>query len=375
MQSIPSSVYMAALSSLMMALLLVLTKRWHGRFSMDGLLGVQKIHHSPTPRIGGIAIFVGVLVAWVVTASIERRQLLQVLILAGLPAFIFGLAEDLTKKVSVSARLFATMLSGVLGWGLTGTSISSVNIPLLDPLLTYTFVSVAFTALAVGGISNAVNIIDGFNGLASGFVAFAFLGLYFVGLSVGDVDYAMTCLAVAAAVVGFWFVNWPWGGLFLGDGGSYFSGFCLAWASVFLIERNASVSAFTPLLICIHPITEVLFSIYRRRLRKHSPGVPDRLHLHSLFMRRLVRPWLGSIYKDRPYLVNIINNPLTGIVIALITIPAVLMALVLRVSSFWSAFACLVFVLGYVILYTRLVTFQWRLSVSFPFRRSEKISN
>lgn len=373
--SLPPSVYMAGLCSLAVALFLVLTKRWHGRFSMDDLLGVQKAHHIPTPRIGGVAIFFGVLAAWATATSPTRKYIFEVLILAGIPAFIFGLAEDLTKKISVGARLFATILSGVLGWGLTGVSITSVDIPYLDPILRNTFASVVFTALAVGGISNAVNIVDGFNGLASGFVVLGFCGLSFVALNAGDIDLALACIATAAAVVGFWLVNWPWGKLFLGDGGSYFCGFCLAWTSVLLVERNGSVSAFTPLLICVHPITEVLFSIYRRRLRKLSPGSPDRLHFHSLFMRRVVRPWLNRIYKDEPFLVKSFNNPLTGIVIALITVPAILMALLLQKSSFWSALACLSFSAGYVALYARLVKFQWCSPVSFLFKRSIKISD
>jgi len=306
----------------------------------------------------------GVFAGWAV-ARPEPAQILGTLLLAGLPAFGFGLAEDLTKKVSVSARLLATMASGVLGWLLTGVSLTSLDIPWVDPLLQNTLISVAFTAFAVGGVANAVNIVDGFNGLASGFVVIALGGLAAVAAVVGDMNLAMACTAIAAAMMGFWLINWPWGKLFLGDGGSYFGGFALAWASVLLIERNHGVSAFVPLLICIHPVTEVLFSIYRRRVTHTSPGAPDRLHLHTLMMRRVVSPWLARLYPNEPALARLLRNPVTGMVLAVMTLPAVAVGLLVLNSTWLGAAACVLFALGYITLYARLVRFKWCSPVTF----------
>lgn len=369
--SLPPSVYVAGFVAFLVAVLLVITKRWHGHFSMDGLVGIQKNHSKPTPRVGGVSIFLGVVAAYVV-AQAERADILSTLLLAGLPAFGFGLAEDVTKRVGVMARLLATMASGVLGWMLTGVSLTSVDVPLLDSLLGFTLVSVAFTAFAVGGVANAVNIIDGFNGLASGFVVIAFIGLALVAAIVGDVNLAFACLAVAMAMLGFWLVNWPWGHLFLGDGGSYFGGFALAWASVLLIERNAGVSAFVPFLICIHPVTEVLFSIYRRRMTKVNPGHPDRLHLHTLMMRRVVKPILGRVYPDEPKMVDRMRNSITGLVLAIGTIPAVVVALLVVNSPAFAALSCLGFALGYVTIYARLVRFHWCSPITFLMVRPKR---
>ena len=339
---------------------------------MDGLVGIQKNHNKPTPRIGGVSVFAGVMAAYWV-AQPERAAILGTLVLAGLPAFVFGLAEDVTKKVGVMARLLATMASGVLGWALTGVSLSSVDIPLVDSLLSLTLVSVVFTAFAVGGVANAVNIIDGFNGLASGFVVIAFIGLALVAAVVGDVNLAFACLAIAMAMLGFWLVNWPWGHLFLGDGGSYFGGFALAWSAVLLIERNPGVSAFVPLLICIHPVTEVLFSIYRRRMAQVNPGHPDRLHLHTLIMRRVVKPILTRIYPDEPKMVNRMRNSITGLVLAAGTVPVVLLALFVVHSTLLAALSCLAFALGYVALYARLIRFRWCSPITFLFVRPERL--
>lgn len=366
--SLPPSVYVAGVVAGVVAILLVLTKRWHGRFSLDGLVGVQKNHAVPTPRVGGLAIILGVLAAWMV-AQPGRSYVLGTLLLAGLPAFLFGFAEDVTKRVGVVARLLATMASGVLGWWLTGVSITAVEFPLFDALLIYPLVSVLFTAFAVGGVANAVNIVDGVNGLASGFVVVALVGLSMVAGSVGDVDLSVACLALAAAVIGFWFVNWPWGWLFLGDGGSYFGGFALAWVSVLLIERNEGVTAFVPLLVCVHPVTEVLFSIYRRRLKRMSPGAPDRLHLHTLVLRRVVRPRMRQAYPHDQVFANRMCNSVTGLLLALATVPAVLVAQFVVNSPVLGGLACLSFALGYVTMYARLVRFHWCSPISFLFVR------
>lgn len=354
--AIPLSSYTAFAVSLVVAVFLVITKRWHGRYSLDSSSGIQKVHIIPTPRIGGIAIMFGVVAAYVV-AQPERQSILGPLILAGLPAFLFGLAEDLTSKVTVLARLLATMLSGVVGWFITGYAITSLDIPGLDQLLRHTGFAVMFTAFAIGGVANAINIIDGLNGLASGFVSLALLALAFMALSVGDTNLAFACLALSAACMGFFVVNWPLGKLFLGDGGSYFAGFALAWAAVLLVERNPSITPFAALLVCIHPITEVLFSIYRRRLRHASPGQPDRLHLHSLVMRRHIHKrnihgrWVG--------------NSTTGVLLVSMSVPSVLAAYVLRHNPAGAALASLVFMLGYVTLYARLVRFKWCSPVTF----------
>ncbi len=116
--------FAAGLTSLLVSVFLVLTSKWHGLYSMDSTQGVQKFHNQPTPRIGGIAITLAVLVGLAISSqepiAAAKRAILMGIILAGVPAFVFGLLEDLTKKVSVRARLVATVISGFIGWGITG---------------------------------------------------------------------------------------------------------------------------------------------------------------------------------------------------------------------------------------------------------------
>lgn len=337
--------------SVVLCCVLVLTKKWHGVLTLDQSSGIQKFHTAPTPRIGGLPVFLS-LVAVSGTVVSEVSDLLSLLLIAGLPAFAFGVAEDLTKRVGVMTRLLATMASGVLAWWLSGISLTHVGLPGVDQLLRWLPFSLAFTAFAVGGLANAINIVDGFNGLASLTAIFGFLGFAGVAWAVGDAKLALLCLLLAAAVMGFFAVNWPFGKLFLGDGGSYFIGFSLAWVAVLLLERNAAVSPFAALLVCIHPVTEVLFSVYRRKVRKEHPGQPDRLHFHSLLKRRYVSRWLS-------HLPSTIRNSVAGLMVGSMTLPAALLAQWVHGDHWASAGVVLALILGYVALYARMVRHRW----------------
>jgi UDP-N-acetylmuramyl pentapeptide phosphotransferase/UDP-N-acetylglucosamine-1-phosphate transferase len=337
--------------SFLLSVLIVLTKRLHGAATMDLTNGIQKFHTTPTPRVGGLPIVIGLYVAWF-TSTYEIKHLLTPILIAGFPAFLFGLAEDLTKRVGVLARLSATMASGLLAWWLTDYSLSRVEVWGVDWLLKYTLISVVFTSFAVGGVANAINIIDGFNGLASMMATLAFVGFAVIAWSVGDTTLASVAVILAACVWGFFWVNWPFGKLFLGDGGSYFIGFALAWVAVLLIERNTSVSPFAALLVCIHPVSEVLLSIFRRKLKKMNPGHPDRLHFHSIFKRRYVRRWFCNLSFE-------LRNSITGVLVGFMTLTAILIASFVNQNSLLSLMAVITLAMGYVAIYARMVRFLW----------------
>jgi len=258
---------------------IVATSKWHGAFSHDHSEGVQKFHTAPTPRIGGLAILIGLLAAWATLSGSEAHLLLGMMLLAGLPAFVMGFAEDLTKRVGVNARLLATIVSGIAACFFTGYSLTHIDIWGIDALLLIPLLSVAFTAFAVGGVANSVNIIDGFNGLAGGTLAICFTAMGFIAHSVGDTELTTISLALVIVLAGFLVVNFPFGKLFLGDGGAYLLGFLLAWMAVMLPMRNPSVSVWAPLVICAYPFNETIYSMARRYLNKSNPGEPDSEHL------------------------------------------------------------------------------------------------
>ncbi len=347
----------AAIASLLTCLFLVGTKKWHGAFSMDSSTGVQKFHTAPTPRIAGIALVVGVLAGYAFSshspAAAEKRQILSAILMAGMPAFIFGLLEDITKKVSVKTRLLATMASGLLGWGITGVSLTSVDIWGVDWLLGFTAVSVLFTAFAVGGVANAINIIDGFNGLTAGVALIMLAAFGLIAREVGDIPLAFACLIIAGAVLGFFLVNWPFGKIFLGDGGAYFLGFTLAWIAILLPQRNAQVSPWASLLICSYPIIEVGFSFVRKSLREgYHPSQPDGVHLHMLANKRWARKIYGEFSQT---LQNGLTSPFLWLYAAIPCTAAVF--------SYQYTWLCAVLLVAstlvYLAMYSKLAFFRW----------------
>jgi UDP-N-acetylmuramyl pentapeptide phosphotransferase/UDP-N-acetylglucosamine-1-phosphate transferase len=345
--------YLTVFSATTLAsVLLIKTQHWHGRFSLDGTQGVQKHHTTPTPRIGGIAVMAGLMLAWQL-APLVVRGLLGPLLLAAIPAFALGLLEDLTKKVSVSARLLATVFSGALACYLTGVTMQDTGLPPLDWLLSFTPFAVLFTAIAVGGVANSVNIIDGFNGLASGAVAIMLGAMGLISLSVGDLPLAVVCGVVAASALGFGAVNWLTGKLFLGDGGAYLLGFALAWVAVLLPMRHTEINAWATLLVCAYPVLEVGFSVRRRRRRiGHHPGQADKVHLHHLIHRRIVCKLFVNANAHHK---NSLTSPFCWLAT---TLPAG-WAVVFAQDTYLLALGFGLVMLTYAALYARITQFHW----------------
>jgi len=347
----------AFFTSFILSIALVLSKSCHGVFSMDSTVGIQKSHTQATPRIGGIAIILS-LVWSCGKASTDIQTILMPILFAGMPAFLFGIAEDFTKKISILQRLLATIASGFLAWWITDYSLSRLNIWGLDMLMQFTFFSVIFTMFAVGGVANSINIIDGFNGYASLTCFIAFIGFAMIAFQLGDLKLALVSVILAASVFGFFWVNWPFGKIFLGDGGAYFLGFAQAWIAVLLIERNTSASAFSALLVCILPITEVILSIFRRQVRKQHPGKADRMHFHNMLHRRYIIRWLSKWPSTA-------KNSLVGIIIGLTNLIPAIVAYYSYESTLFCLIASLIFVFLYVAIFARMVKFYWCSPIAF----------
>jgi len=342
---------LALIAAVAVCLLLVATQRWHGRFSLDTADGAQKFHSDPTSRIGGVGIVIGVIVGFLVAT--EARPVLWPLLLAGIPAFAAGLAEDITKRVGVSARLCATLGSGVLICLITGTAIAELHLPLLDALLTYAWFAIPFTALALAGVANAFNIIDGFNGLAGGVAVIVLLAFAALASSHGDVVLAAACVIFAAAMLGFMVLNFPYGRIFLGDGGAYFVGFAMAWLAILLVTRHPQISPWAAASIVAYPVVEMLYSIWRKHRRDgHHPSRPDGLHLHMLLHRRVVR----KLFPRAP---RRLQNGLTAPFCWMLAFLPAAVAVVRPHDTALLMGSVVVFMLLYSAIYARLTQFRW----------------
>lgn len=349
----------AFVASFGITLLIVRASKMHAQSWLDhDVSGPQKFHARPVPRVGGIGIVSGLLVATLLLLLInpQAASVALLLLACGVPAFGAGLIEDFTKRVSPRTRLIAVGISALLAIWLLNSAIRQTDIPGLDWVVSSLAGASILTTFAVAGIANSVNIIDGFNGLASMCVVIMLTALTYVGFQVDDPLIGLLGLAGVGAVLGFFFWNFPAGLVFLGDGGAYFLGFFVAELSILLLVRNpGEVSPLFPLLVCVYPVFETLFSIYRRRfIRALPPSMPDGIHLHSLIYRRVMRWAVGSRNAKALTRRNSMTSPYLWVLCMLSVVPAVL---------FWNntallALFLLVFGLSYVALYWRIVRFK-----------------
>src|SRR5690625_7430000 len=148
--------------------LIVVSERWHGRFTGDSdTRKPHAMHRRAAPRVGGLAVVAGSLAGLLVLGprNMTLTWLWPVLFIAALPVFVAGLLEDITKDVGASKRLLAALISAAIAWWLVG-GVSRVGIVWADWLLSYWPVSLLFTMLAVGVCAHAMKIVDRAYGLA-----------------------------------------------------------------------------------------------------------------------------------------------------------------------------------------------------------------
>jgi UDP-N-acetylmuramyl pentapeptide phosphotransferase/UDP-N-acetylglucosamine-1-phosphate transferase len=351
-----TSLIIAFFTALISTILIIRTQKFHGLISGDQVFtGPQKFHTRIVPRIGGLAIGLGIFFACTFNYHLNPQANEFLLIpFCAVPAFCIGLIEDLTKKISARMRLFFIAFGALLACLYLNSSITSLALPGVDLVLTIPAISIAFTVFAITGLANAYNIIDGFNGLSSMVGIITLLALSYLGLKFNDAIITLLSLTMASAILAFFLLNYPKGLIFLGDGGAYLIGFWIAILSVMLVNRHPEISPWFALMINAYPVIETLFTIYRRKFHQgKSPGHPDGIHFHSLIFRRILNPtyinnefdWFNANSKTAPYL---------WILSSLATIPAIL---------FWNSTSILigsflVFLISYVWLYKRIVSFK-----------------
>ena len=282
-------------------------------------------------------------------ASSFTDENLGYLLLAAVPAFMGGMVEDITKNVGVAQRLLLTMISAAIGAWLLGAVLNRSGIPLLDHALHWLPFAIAFTVLAVAGVTNSINIIDGYNGLAGGLSVIALIAMAAVAAQVNDSLILVVSVSMIGALLGFLVWNWPQGKIFLGDGGAYLLGFILAELSVLLVVRNTSVSPWFPVLLLAYPVFETLFTIYRRAwLLNATPCLPDAWHLHQLIFRKVARDHLSDSDHQRITKNNNRVAPYLWTASALLSLFAALFWQTTSMLMMASLIGCALYVLFYM---------------------------
>ncbi len=238
----------------------------------------RKIHTKSTLRTGGLIIlfaYIGGLFFFKMYSTKE----FQPFILSVLAIFILGSLDD-KYGLGVKRRIFfqaAIACFFVLNTDGALSDLDIFSIPLV--------LRVPFTIFAIVGVINSFNIIDGMNGLSAGLGIIAASSLGGMAFFLGDKEIFTFAALFVGALSGFMIFNLR-GKIFMGDSGSYLTGFVVSTLSLMLVARNPDVSAFAPFLIVLIPVFDTLFAVYRRRRLKIDPFKADRRHLHHMLARR-----------------------------------------------------------------------------------------
>jgi len=253
--------------------------------------GVRKIHSKPIPRIGGVAIvlsMIGLVVPVVLLPNVigEMFRLVQTKIITLLGAavliFLVGLVDDI-KGLRVRTKLLAQLAAAFV---VCAVGIRIETIPITASLtIHFGWFSWLFTLFWIVGLTNAINLSDGLDGLAAGISAIACGVIAVLAIYNGDIIMAILMLALLGSLTGFLLFNFEPARIFMGDSGSLFLGFTIASASVLSATKTETIVGLAlPILVLGIPIFDTLFSMLRRFLERRSLFAPDRSHFHHRLM-------------------------------------------------------------------------------------------
>ncbi len=314
------------LTSLGLNLLLIFVSKRFG-FFLDRPSEERKVHRGAVPRTGGLAVYPSVFLFSAVKKLLVGVKLSAV----ALPLIFIAVVEDF-KSLSPYIRFVFIFASAVLAVFYLNAVVWNLGLFTLPALIAY-----PFTVFAIVGAVNAFNIVDGLNGLVSGIsLAILLTYAYLFALS-GREELSHFSLLVAAALLGFFVLNFPKGLVFLGDTGSYFLGFTVGVLSVLLAGgKQTPISPWVPMVEMFYPIWETVYSIRRRLKEGKSPFEPDKGHFHFLLFR-----FFGNSHLKA-----------TG---AILTFQVVLSLVV--VLLYKSTYALILLFLGLVFVYSKLYGF------------------
>lgn len=235
----------------------------------------RKIHHRVMPRLGGLAVFAGFAVA---AAFLGVDSRLGGLLAGGTVILLLGILDD-TRGLSPKVKLFGQTVAATIVV-FSGIRIEFINNPFNGYFYLGDF-SIPFTVFWIVAITNAVNLIDGLDGLASGVSTIALLTFAIIAYQIGQSTVSLLALALAGAILGFLRYNFYPAKIFLGDCGSMFLGFMVAVLAVFGLLKGVTVVTFVvPIIILGVPIFDTCFAILRR-FYEHKPIFQaDKQHLH-----------------------------------------------------------------------------------------------
>ncbi|MCF6465040.1 glycosyltransferase family 4 protein [Clostridium sp. Cult2] len=244
----------------------------------------RRIHNKPMPLMGGLAIYIAILISSLLFLPIDKT--LISIIIGGTIIFISGIIDDIKGLTPKAKLVFQIIAAIILIFG--DVKIEAITNPFGEPgtLLSLNGFSIPITIFWVVGITNTLNLIDGLDGLAAGVAMIASLSFLFVANKFNYIPVMIMSAIVAGSCLGFLPYNFNPAKIFMGDTGALFLGFILASLSIEGVMKSvATIAVVVPIIILGVPIFDTTFAIFRRLLNGRSIAEADKGHLHHRLLK------------------------------------------------------------------------------------------
>ncbi len=258
----------------------------------------RKVHQSPIPKTGGIAMALGILVPvllWVPGDDFIRPVLIGAFVLT-----VFGLIDDI-RELGYKAKLLGQILAALIAVLYGGISFSFFDNIFPDSLFCAQCLTILLTLFIIVGVTNAINLSDGLDGLAGGITMLSFICIAYLGFCSENNSIALVSIAVIGAIFGFLRFNTHPATVFMGDTGSQVLGYLSITTALHLTQGETPFSSLLPLILLGFPILDTLTVMIERIANGKSPFVADKNHFHHKLMR------LGCFHSESVFIIYVLQ--------------------------------------------------------------------
>lgn len=274
--------YLTMLISLITSILITpIIKKLAFKIGATDKPNYRKVHQKIMPRLGGLAIYISFLVGFLILKP--ENPYIESILLGSIIIVLTGMLDDiyeLSAKTKLIGQLAAALV--VVLWG--GVQVEFINLPFTTNVLEFGYLSIPITVLWIVGITNAINLIDGLDGLAAGVSSIALITISIMAIIIPNPFVVMIGGILLASTIGFLFFNFYPAKIFMGDTGAMFLGFMIAVLSLLGFKNVTLISFIIPIIILGVPISDTFYAILRRIMHKKPLSAPDKSHLHHCLL-------------------------------------------------------------------------------------------
>ncbi|MDQ0269107.1 MraY family glycosyltransferase [Cytobacillus purgationiresistens] len=241
----------------------------------------RKVHEKVMPRLGGLAIYLSFLIGILIFQPSQDHH--WPIMVGGLIIIVLGMLDDifdLPAKLKFVVQIAAALV--VVLWG--GVQVDFINSPFGEGEINFGYFTIPITILWIVGVTNAINLIDGLDGLAAGVSSIALFTIAGMAVFMGNTYVIAVASLLLVATLGFLIFNFHPAKIFMGDTGALFLGYMIAVLALLGFKNVTMISFIIPVLILGVPLSDTFFAIFRRILNKQPISAPDKSHLHHCLL-------------------------------------------------------------------------------------------